>query len=225
LVKRYIRSSTATADSTDRYLDNHDETVIQALITAGAFMALADGRAETIERDELVNFVDRQGFVPSASRHEIAEAFNNRVRQLQDRDSADVIAETFRPLVGLSLASIVVRTATQVAAADRYIDPGELQALKLIRMSLLAADCCCPTSASGRQLPRRLSPLLRSSGPKIEGPRVRMTVRIEANRLEDGQDAFNFIPFYALSGTAFGLGPDARTGVVFPGATNDNRRR
>jgi tellurite resistance protein len=64
LVKRYIRSSTATADSTDRYLDNHDETVIQALITAGAFMALADGRAETIERDELVNFVDRQGFVP-----------------------------------------------------------------------------------------------------------------------------------------------------------------
>jgi tellurite resistance protein len=146
LVKRYIRSSTATADSTDRYLDNHDETVMQALITAGAFMALADGRAETIERDELVNFVDRQGFVPSASRHEIAEAFDNRVRQLQDRDSADVIAETFRPLVGLSLASIVVRTATQVAAADRYIDPGELQALKLIRMSLLLADCCCPTS-------------------------------------------------------------------------------
>jgi hypothetical protein len=29
----------------------------------------------------------------------------------------------------------------------------------------------------------------------------------------------------ALSGIAFGLGPDARTSVVFPGAANDNRRR
>jgi hypothetical protein len=35
----------------------------------------------------------------------------------------------------------------------------------------------------------------------------------------------DFIPFFALSGIAFGLGPDARTGVVFPGAANDNRRR
>jgi isoquinoline 1-oxidoreductase beta subunit len=29
----------------------------------------------------------------------------------------------------------------------------------------------------------------------------------------------------ALSGIGFGLGPDARTGTVFPGAANDNRRR
>ena len=140
LVNRYIRPSTSTADSAVRYLDNHDETVMQALITAGAFVAFADGRVEAIERDELVTFVDRQGFVPSISRQEIAEAFDHRVRQLQDRDSAEVIVETLRPLAGLSLASIVIRTATQVAAADRYIDPGELRALKLIRMVLLMAD-------------------------------------------------------------------------------------
>jgi hypothetical protein len=59
------------------------------------------------------------------------------VRQLKDRDSAEVIARTFRPLAGLSLASVVVRTAERVAAVDGQIHPGELQALKLIRLFLM----------------------------------------------------------------------------------------
>jgi hypothetical protein len=48
------------------------------------------------------------------------------VRQLEDRDSASVI--------GLSLSSVVVSTAEQVAAADRHMHPNELQAIKLIRL-------------------------------------------------------------------------------------------
>ena len=59
---------------------------MQALVTAGALVALSDGRVEAAERDELVNFVDQQGFVPTISRQEIAEAFGSRVRQL-DRDA------------------------------------------------------------------------------------------------------------------------------------------
>jgi hypothetical protein len=35
------------------------------------------------------------------------------------------------------LASIVVRTAERVAAADRKIHPGELRALKLIRLVMM----------------------------------------------------------------------------------------
>jgi tellurite resistance protein len=129
---------TTTAELTAGYLGNRDEEVMQVLVTAGAFVALADGRVETVERDELVNFIDRQRFVPSISRHEIAEAFDNRVRQLEGRDSAGTIVETLRPLAGSSLASVVIRIATQVAAADRYIDPGELRVLKLIRRVLTA---------------------------------------------------------------------------------------
>jgi hypothetical protein len=56
------------------------------------------------------------------------------VRQLEDRDSASVIVETFRPLAGLSLSSVVVSTAERVAAADRHMHPNELQAIKLIRL-------------------------------------------------------------------------------------------
>jgi tellurite resistance protein TerB len=138
MADRYTHPRTTTAELTAGYLGNRDEEVMQVLVTAGAFVALADGRVETVERDELVNFIDRQRFVPSISRHEIAEAFDNRVRQLEGRDSAGTIVETLRPLAGSSLASVVIRIATQVAAADRYIDPGELRVLKLIRLVLTA---------------------------------------------------------------------------------------
>jgi hypothetical protein len=72
------------------------------------------------------------------SRREIAETFDVRVRQLEERSGADVVVENFRPLVGLSLASVVVRTAEQVAAADRRIHPSELRALKLIRLVMMS---------------------------------------------------------------------------------------
>jgi hypothetical protein len=78
--------------------------------------------------------------VASISRQEIADAFDNRVQQLEGRDSAEAIAETLRPLAGLSWASIVIRTATQVAAADRHLHPGEVRALRLIRLALTTQE-------------------------------------------------------------------------------------
>jgi len=131
---RNVRSRTTTTKIPADHRDHRDEEVMQALVTAGALVALADGRVEAAERDEFVSFVDGQGFVPTISRQEIAEAFGRRARQLEDRDSASVIVENLRPLAGLSLASVVVRTAGRVAAADRKIHPGELHAIRLIRL-------------------------------------------------------------------------------------------
>ena len=133
----YAGPSTTTAEVAAHQLDHRDKEVMRALATAGALVALADGRVETFERDELVNFVDRQGFVPTISRRQIAEVFDSRVQQIEDRDSANVTMEALRPLAGLSLASVVVRTAERVAAADRKIHPGELRALKLIRLIMM----------------------------------------------------------------------------------------
>src|ERR1700730_13970256 len=137
MAERYRHSSTTIAELSTGCLDNRDEEVMQALVTAGGLVGLADGRVEGVERNELVNYIDRQGFVPTISQHDIAEAFDNRVRQLEDRDAANVIVETFRPLAGLSLASVVVRSAERVAAADRQIHPGELRALRLIRLIMI----------------------------------------------------------------------------------------
>jgi tellurite resistance protein len=111
MAKRYSRSNITTAELAADYLDQRDEEVMQALVTAGAFVAFADGQVEAVERDELVNFIHRQGLVPTISQHEIGEVFDSRVRQLEDRDSANVIVKAFRPLAGLSLSSVVVRTA------------------------------------------------------------------------------------------------------------------
>jgi tellurite resistance protein TerB len=141
--ERYVHSTPTTALSRG-YLGNRDEEVMQALVTAGAFVALADGRVEAIERDELVNYIGRQEFVPTISQRDIAEAFDNRVRQLRDRDTANAIVEAFQPLAGLSLASVVVRTAERVAAADRQIHLGELRALKLIRLIMITLPATRP---------------------------------------------------------------------------------
>jgi tellurite resistance protein len=62
MADRYTGPSTATAELTAGYPGNRDEEVMQVLVTAGAFVALADGRVETVERDELVNFIDNNIF-------------------------------------------------------------------------------------------------------------------------------------------------------------------
>jgi tellurite resistance protein len=129
----YTSSSPVAKKPTAGYRDDDDETLMQALVTAGALVALSDGRVQAVERDELVDFLHRQGFVPTIPRHKIAEAFRDRARQLGDRESAQVIVETLRPLSGLSLSSIVMRTAHRVAAADGKIHAGELRAITLIR--------------------------------------------------------------------------------------------
>jgi tellurite resistance protein len=128
------------------YVDYSDKEVMQALATVGALVALADGHLEDVERDELVDFVYRQDFAPAISKCGIAKAFDSRVRQLEENYSPNLIMEALRPLAGLSLASVVVRTAERVAAADRKIHPGELQALKLIRLIMTACPVkkACP---------------------------------------------------------------------------------
>jgi tellurite resistance protein len=115
---------------------DRDEDMLQALVTAGALVALADGELAPVERGELLSFINRQGFIPTISQQDAAAAFDNRVRQLEDRYGANVILETLRPLAGLSLASVVVRTAERVAAADRKIHRGEQRALQVLRLVL-----------------------------------------------------------------------------------------
>jgi hypothetical protein len=61
---------------------------VNALVTAGAFVALADGRVQTVERDEVVQYVDRR-FV--LTRRRTADLFDERVSQLQDADFANLV--------------------------------------------------------------------------------------------------------------------------------------
>jgi len=111
-----------------------DEQVVKALVTVGAFVALADGLVDAIERDEAVNYIDRQQLAPTISRERIAEFFNAQARHLEGRDFGDLIVEALRPVAALSLGFDVVRTAELVAAADQHVDPNEAQVIRLIRL-------------------------------------------------------------------------------------------
>lgn len=113
-------------------------------------IAIADGSVAPVERDELVNFINRQGFVPSIGPARIAAAFDARLRELDDRDGPNIIVERFRPLAGLSLGSVVMRVAQHVAAADGKLHHRELRTMDLIRLILAKA------SLSGRRGESRL---------------------------------------------------------------------
>jgi tellurite resistance protein len=97
-------------------------------------VALADGRLDAIEREETVNYIDRQRLAPTISRQRIAEFFDAGARDLDERDFADLIAEALRPVAALSLTFDVVRIAELVAMADRHVDPNEAQVIRLLRL-------------------------------------------------------------------------------------------
>jgi tellurite resistance protein TerB len=111
-----------------------DEQVVKALVTVGAFVALADGRLDAIERDEAVAYIDRQQLAPTISRRRIADFFDAQARHLEGRDFGDLIVEALRQVAALSLAFDVVRIAELVAAADQHVDPNEAQVIRLIRL-------------------------------------------------------------------------------------------
>lgn len=126
-------SSTAALESATYCPDCHDEEFLRALVTAGALVALADGRVDPVERDELLEFIDRQRLVLTISQEEIGRLFDRQGQQIKSQYDEAHIERRLRPLTGLSLASAVVGAAERVAAADLQIHPREVEALNLIR--------------------------------------------------------------------------------------------
>jgi tellurite resistance protein TerB len=127
MANQYLRSTHA-----DELAGTFDCDAVNALVTAGAFVALADGRVQTVERDEVVHYIHRRRFAPT--REHITYLFGERARQLQEADFANVVLEALRPVSSMSLTSDVTRIAERVAAADRHVHPDEAKVIRLIRL-------------------------------------------------------------------------------------------
>ena len=124
----------------------------------GAFVALADGRLDAIERDEAVGYIDRQQLAPSISRRRIADFFDAQAHHLEGRNFGDLIVEALRPIAALSLAFDVVRIAELVAAADQHVDPNEAQVIRLIRLIAVTSSdpkVVNPPRSSGTSIHRQ----------------------------------------------------------------------
>jgi tellurite resistance protein len=96
-------------------LEQREEDLMQALLAAGMFVAYADGHVEHIERHELLDFIDRQGFTRRSSREDISQALDSLMRQLQTGD--------------------LLQTTERVAAADHELHPAGTEAIQVIRRS------------------------------------------------------------------------------------------
>jgi tellurite resistance protein TerB len=134
MISRSVCPNSTAAQLAADYFNHNDKDVLQALVTAGAFVALADGRVDAIERDELVHQLARQRLLAKTSQQRLAALFDDRAQLLEEPNFVGVIVRFFRPPSGLSLTPDVIRVAERVAAADRMIHPAELRALKLIRL-------------------------------------------------------------------------------------------
>jgi tellurite resistance protein len=133
---QYIRSSNTT-EIRDPF--DCDEQAVKALVTAGAFVALADGDLQEIERDAAVDYIQRRQIAPTMSQERVAGFFEACARRLEDADFADLIIEALRPVAYLSIASHVIGIAERVAAADERLHPSEeltIAQLRLLTSSL-----------------------------------------------------------------------------------------
>jgi tellurite resistance protein len=121
-----------------RHLDRRDREMMEALVTAGALVARADGSVDGSERDHLLGFIRQRGLLVRIAPGEILDAFDGRLRQLEQSSGPRSAMASLRPLAGWSRAVLVVEAAAFVAAADGEIHPDELRALRHIRAALTA---------------------------------------------------------------------------------------
>src|SRR4051794_23785088 len=114
-----------------------EEMLFEAVVTAGAVVALADGQVAPEERATVVDLVERSGWLSTYTAAEAADAFESQIRQLQlEPGVPEAVINSVRR-VGDGLGSrVVVCAAEQVAFADGHIRPSEERALGLIRSAL-----------------------------------------------------------------------------------------
>jgi hypothetical protein len=98
MANQYLSSTHA-----DELAGTFDCDAVNALVTAGAFVALADGRVQTVERDEVVHYIHRRRFAPT--REHVTYLVDERARQLQEADFANVVLEALRLVSSMSLTS------------------------------------------------------------------------------------------------------------------------
>jgi tellurite resistance protein len=118
------------------YMDDRDDELVDAIVTAAALVARADGYVEPVERSRLLYFLNHNGLMSVFTRAEILDLFERRILQLEDKDGVKSAIESLGRLAGRSTARLVVDASEHVAEADSDLHPRELQVLQFIRVAL-----------------------------------------------------------------------------------------
>lgn len=130
----------APAEITAAYLDDRDDTLLDAVVTAASLVACADGRIAPAERRLAIDFLADAGFLSAFTRADILAAFDRRVRELEEEGGGRTAVESLARFAGLPPARLIVNAGEQVAMADGHLSPPELHVLRLIRVALAAPN-------------------------------------------------------------------------------------
>jgi tellurite resistance protein len=126
---------TAT-EITAAYMNHRKDALLDAAVTAAALIARADGSVDSAERRELLDVIRRNGLLSLFTRFDVLDAFECRLRQLEEERGLEAAVNSLRRFAGRSPAWLLVEIAERVAAADGHVDGRELQMLRLIRIAV-----------------------------------------------------------------------------------------
>jgi tellurite resistance protein len=119
-------------------IEDHDDGLLDAVLTTAALVAQADGRIEPVERGQLLDFLDRNGILSIFTRAEMLDAFERRVRELRRPGGATAAVQRLRRQAGRLPVRLAIDAGEEVAAADCRLDGREERMLHLIRIILRA---------------------------------------------------------------------------------------
>ncbi len=152
------RSKVAPAPIIAAYVDDREEELLDAVLTAAALVARADGQVQPVERGQLLDFLDRNEFLSIFTRADILGVFECRLSELRDPSGpAEAVARLARH-AGRLHARLVIDAGEEVAAADCRLDPREQRVLQLIRTAL-----CALSSTSAQASDRRAGSMMTRS--------------------------------------------------------------
>jgi tellurite resistance protein len=118
------------------YLEYRENDLLDAVVTAAALMARADGSLQLVERHRVVDVLADEGFLFVFTRKEILEAFERKLSDLRTASGPSAGVEQLKRFAGRPLSDFVIAVAEQIAAADCRVDRCEQRMLKLVRTAL-----------------------------------------------------------------------------------------
>ncbi len=136
---RYTRNNlgVSKAEIMAAWEQERDDALLDAVVSAAALVASADGYANAVERDAAACFLARNGRLAPVTRADIVDAFDHCLRHLE-HSGIETAVDSLRRMAGRAPARLIIDTAEHIAAADGNLHPGEMHALRSIRKALSA---------------------------------------------------------------------------------------
>lgn len=134
--RKHTRPNARRAEMVAAYLEHREDELLDAIVSTAALVARADGWVQTVERSQLLDFVDRKELLSVFPREDTMAHFERCVRELKEPGASRAVIRRLSRHRDSPAASFIVNIGEEVAAADCRLDPREEQVLQHIRAAL-----------------------------------------------------------------------------------------